>query len=388
MIDHNTFNRLIKFKVNIMKKLIVLFILLSSQLSCSSNLLKQAHEPTLYKPENENIRYTGRIDFANPHRPRLIGAGAYLEVKFSGTACDILLEDQNLNDNHGYITAEIDGKYQGRIKVTEDKTQYEIAKDLEDTEHSLLICKATEAQNGYIDFLGLSCSRLLPFEKGSERKIEFIGDSITCGMGLDASEIPCDSAQWYDQHNAYLAYGPLVARKLNADWLLSSVSGIGMIRNWNSPGPTMPDVYDNTYLNADSTSKWDARNFVPDLVSICLGTNDFSDGDGSYERGELDSVKFVAEYIRFVKRIRNRYPYAQICCLSSPMLSGQKSAQFKKNLSHVIQHMQDVENDNKVHMFVFSQVSASGCSGHPDEQEHREIAKKLLPFFEKVMGWQ
>ncbi len=371
-----------------MKKLAILVVLLITQSCCINSRLKPVNQPSLYKPDDRNIQYTGRIDFTNPGRPRLIGAGAYFEVKFSGTACDILLEAQNSNDNHGYIATEIDGKYQGRIKVTKYKTQYEIAKDLEDTEHTLLICKATEAQNGYIDFLGLMCPELLPLEKNKERKIEFIGDSITCGMGLDTSETPCDSAQWYDQHNAYLAYGPLVCRQLNADWLLSSVSGIGMIRNWNSPGPTMPDVYDNTYLNMDSALKWDAKIFIPDLVSICLGTNDFSDGDGSYERGELDSAGFVAEYIRFVKRIRNRYPHAQICCLSSPMLSGQKSAQLQKNLSHVIQHMKDVENDNKVHMFVFSQVSASGCSGHPDEQEHREIAKELLPFFRKVMDWQ
>ena len=370
-----------------MKKLTILFILLISQLSCSSSLLRPANEPSLYKQDNKNIRYTGRIDFRDPEKPRLGGAGSYFEVKFKGSTCDVLLEDQNLYDNHGYISIVIDGKYQGRIKVSKDKTQYEVAKDLEDTEHTLLICKATEAQNGYIDFSGLLCSKLLPLEKSKKRKIEFIGDSITCGMGLDATEVPCDSAEWYEQHNAYLAYGPLVCRQLNADWLLSSVSGIGMLRNWNSPGPTMPDVYENTFLNNDSASKWDAQKYVPDLVSICLGTNDFSDGDGSYDRGELDSAEFVAAYIRFVKRIRNRYPHVPICCLSSPMLSGKKSEQLQKNLSQVIQHMREVENDDKVHMFVFSKVSASGCMDHPGEQEHREIAKELLPFFKKVMNW-
>jgi len=69
------------------------------------------------------------------------------------------------------------------------------------------------------------------------------------------------------------------------------------------------------------------------------------------------------------------------------MLSGKKSAQLQKNLSQVIQHMREAENDGKVHMFVFSKVSASGCMDHPGEQEHREIAKELLPFFKKVMNW-
>ena len=124
-------------------------------------------------------------------------------------------------------------------------------------------------------------------------------------MGMDTSEIPCGSGVWYDHHNAYLAYGPLIARELNADWLLSSVSGIGMFRNWNSPGPTMPEVYQNLYLNTDSTVVWNAQTYIPDLISICLGTNDFSDGDGSYERTDLDSATFVNRYIQFVKFIRN-----------------------------------------------------------------------------------
>lgn len=372
-----------------MKKFRDLVVILSMiQLFGCSSLQKQPEQLSLYKPDNRLIRYTGRIDFQNPAKPRLAGAGAYIRAKFRGSSCEILLEDQNLNNNHGYIAVVVDGKYLKRIRVSKDVTQYRIAEGLEDTEHTLCICKASEAQNGYIEFGGLLCSRLLPSENSRRRKIEFIGDSITCGMGLDTSEIPCDSAQWYDQHNAYLAYGPLVCRELNADWLLSSVSGIGVTRNWNSTGPTMPEVYEHTYLNEDSAHLWDARNFVPDLVSICLGTNDFSDGDGSYQRADLDSEQFVTDYIRFVRRVRERYPGAQICCLTSPMLSGRKSEQLQKNLSSVLQYMQDVENDDRVHLFVFSGMKASGCSSHPDEREHRQMAEELLPFFKQVMNWQ
>ena len=44
--------------------------------------------------------------------------------------------------------------------------------------------------------------------------IEFIGNSITCGAAADVSEVPCGSGVDYDQHNAYYAYGPRVARML------------------------------------------------------------------------------------------------------------------------------------------------------------------------------
>ena len=42
--------------------------------------------------------------------------------------------------------------------------------------------------------------------------IEFIGNSITCGAAADPSEVPCDAGVYHDQHNAYAAYGPRVAR--------------------------------------------------------------------------------------------------------------------------------------------------------------------------------
>jgi len=370
-----------------MKKTQILIILSITLLSGCESQQKKSELIDLYTPDNFNIHYGGRIDFQNPAKPRLSGAGAYFQINFRSSRCDILLEDQNFNNNHNYISIVLDGKYHGRTKISKDKTQYKIADNLPDTKHTLLVCKATEAQNGYIEFKGVLCSKLLQPKDNRRRNIEFIGDSITCGMGLDASEIPCDSAEWYDQHNAYLAYGPLIARELNTDWLLSSVSGIGMTRNWNSPGPTMPEVYENTYLNTDSNSIWDPASFVPDLVCICLGTNDFSDGDGSYKRDELDSDKFVVDYIAFVKRIRNRYPDAQICLLSSPMLSGQKSEQLQKNLSSVLQHMKEVENDEKVHTFVFSRSYINGCSTHPDKEDHEKMADELLPFFKQVMGW-
>jgi lysophospholipase L1-like esterase len=344
--------------------------------------------PNIQEPDNPAIRYTGRIDFANPQRPRLSNAGAYFQVRFKGTACELLLEDQNLYRRyHNYISVVVDGKYTGRIKVGKDQTQYPIASGLQDTIHSLLVCKASEAQIGYIEFLGMRCGELLPVETVPKRRIEFIGNSITCGTGMENVEVPCSTGDWYDQQNAYLTYGPLIAREFGADWLLSAVSGIGIVRNWNSDGPVMPDVYDHAYLDTTSSPQWDARTFTPDLVSICLGTNDFSDGDGTYKRAPLDSAKFIQSYIRFVKHIRSRYPRAAICCLTSPILSPEKNARLTEYLTTVVRQLKDVEHDGNIHLFAFSQRYNHGCTGHPDREEHKLIAAELSPFFKKVMGW-
>ena len=341
-----------------------------------------------YPPACVHIRYTGRIDFRDPARARMSSAGAYFETAFRGSACTVLLENQDLYGNHNYLAVVIDDAYRGRIRVNGSAREYAIAGGLKDTVHTLLVCKATESQIGYVDFLGLACDEIVPRPVSRKRKIEFIGNSITCGMGLDLSGVPCDSGTWFDQHNAYLAYGPRTARALDADWLLSAVSGIGVIRNWNSPGPVMPAVYGNLFLNTDSTILWPGDAWAPDMVSICLGTNDFSDGDGTYARQPPDSAAFVNAYVRFVLEIRKRYPAAEICLLTSPMNPGEKSVRLENFLRSVLQQLRNTYQDAHIRMFVFPESYTSGCDYHPDEAEHRSMAAELLPFYKNVMSRQ
>ena len=340
-----------------------------------------------FTPDNENIHYTGRIDFTNPQQPLISGSAAYFELKFKGTDCELLLEDEGMGDNYNYMSIVLDGKYLGRIKITKEIHLYTITENLTDDEHTLMVSKATEAQIGYVAFKGIVCQELLPFKKNITRQIEFIGNSITCGMGLDTSEVPCGTGKWFDEHNAYLAYGPLSARALNADWLLSSYSGIGMARFWNAEEPIMPDVYHNTFLKPDSITLWNAESYIPDLISICLGQNDFSDGDDSYNRTELDSAAYVNNYIAFVKMLRDRYPNATVCMLTSPMQEGIKDLKLKSYLKTVKEFLETNENQNKLFIYAFPQMYVNGCSWHPNKEEHEKMAEGLIPFYKKVMGW-
>jgi lysophospholipase L1-like esterase len=342
----------------------------------------------LFKPGDKRIRYTGRIDFSNPQKPRMAGAGSAIRFAFRGRSCDVLFENGGVGGNHGYIAVVIDGEYRGRMKVAGNRTVYALARDLNDGDHSVLICKATEAMTGSFDFLGIVCPELRKPKNMPKRKIEFIGNSITCGTGLDLSEMPCGRGAWHDQHNAYLAYGPVTARRLKADWLLSSVSGIGVTRTWNGPGPAMPEVYGHTALDADSSSSsWTEDRYVPDLISICLGTNDFSDGDGVRPRAPLDSARFVDEYVRFIQALRKRHPRAQICLLSSPTLSGAKGEGLKRLLGSVLCRCRHEGIDKRIRLFSFSRSFSGGCDGHPDKNGHEEMAGELAPFFMKIMGW-
>jgi len=342
-----------------------------------------------FSPGNALIRYQGRIDFSDPSKPILIGPASYFEINFTGDSCIVLLQNMNPPEMYNFISVEIDGEYQGRVKIVADTiAAYSFVPESEAESHNLRIFKATEASNGAIAFGGVEAAGLeeLPVLPG--RKIEFIGNSITCGMGIDWKEIPCHTGLWYDQHNAYLAYGPQAAMELDAQFMLSSVSGIGIYRNWNSPGPVMPDVYENMYLNTDASKKWNFSSYTPDLVSICLGTNDFSDGDGQSERLPFDSAKYVDSYIGFLETVYSHYPKTQVCLLTSPMVNGDKARMFERCLTSVKNHFDEAAPDRKsIAVYFFEGLTPHGCDTHPDREDQQEMANRLVPFYKKVMGW-
>ncbi|MEI9946860.1 MAG: SGNH/GDSL hydrolase family protein [Chitinophagaceae bacterium] len=220
-----------------------------------------------------------------------------------------------------------------------------------------------------------------------KKKIEFIGNSITCGMSNDTKEIPCGTGKWYDQHNAYWAYGPRVARTLNADFLLSAVSGIGMYRNWNSLSPTMPQVYESAYLDIDSAQRWNFNNYIPDVVSICLGTNDLSNGDGKKERLPFDSSAYIKTYVEFIGTIYRHYPSTQIALLTSPMIAGSSGELLLACLQSVKEKSKALYAGKPViEIFKFKPMVPKGCGSHPDIDDHQVLANELLPFFSKLLG--
>jgi lysophospholipase L1-like esterase len=116
---------------------------------------------------------------------------------------------------------------------------------------------------------------------------------------------------------------------------MSSVSGIGIYRNWNNDGPAMPQVYEKADFHLNTQQSWDFTKYTPQVVSIALGTNDFSDGDGINARKSFDSAAFVNQYIQFVQLVKTKYPSAQIALLSSAMLHDRKRSLLQNCLMAV-----------------------------------------------------
>lgn len=330
-----------------------------------------------FSADNHYIQYTGRIDFSNRLLPRFWSPGVYITAKFTGTACNIILNEEELyGKQHNYLEIVIDDRDPYRIQTNGRHNIIEAAKNLPEGAHTITICKNTESNIGYLEFEGIRCRSLLPLPPTPSRKIECIGNSITCGTGMDISVVPCGKGEWYDQHNAYMSYGAVTARSLRAQWQLTCVSGIGLVHSCCNMDIVMPQVFDKVQLRTDSIP-WDFSRYQPDVLTVCLGQND----------GIQDSAFFCSSYIKFIRQLREKYPRTEIICLTSPMADATLAAALKKYLLAVETFMQK-GGDKKVHHYFFSKQYHNGCGGHPDLAEHQLIAKELAGYIRQLMKWR
>jgi len=252
--------------------------------------------------------------------------------------------------------------------------------------HQVVLTKRTEALVGIAEFQGFYSSSNEKIESTkksiirSNRKLEVIGDSISCGYGNEGI-FPCT---WSPQtENSYLAYGPRVARYFDAEVHLECWSGKGVVRNYGAPNITSPDpfpiYFPRTLANEQNTS-WDFSNWIPDAVLINLGTNDFST-----QPNPPQSV-FQNGYINFINFILSKYisvnPSLEIFLACGPMIGNpccsyveDVVSQFSAGLTYV-----DLQN-------ILIYPNDYGCDGHPNISGHEKMANATIPTIQKVMGW-
>lgn len=327
----------------------------------------------------------GRYSINSQQQLELVSSAMHFGFSFEGTEAHIYATIPNAG-GHNYLQYELDGVYQKRVKVSGNETEPIVITAPTAGKHTVWIYKATEAHTGPIAIEKVTAENIEPLQKPEAPLIEFIGNSITCGAAADPLEVACGTGEYHDQHNAYMAYGPRVARALGTNYVLSSVSGIGVYRNWNSNGLTMPEVYEKVDFQDNNPQRWDFSTFTPQVVSIALGTNDFSNGDGKKERLPFDSAAFVNNYIQFVQLVKSKYPKAQVALLSSPMLNGDSKQTLENCLTAVKAKVDAIYPSAKpVAVHFFQPMQARGCSGHPNVEDHAILAKELVPFFTKLL---
>lgn len=327
---------------------------------------------------NPNIQYSGRFDFANPLAPRFDWPGVSILAVFQGTSVGIRLTDGNSNYN-----AFIDGAL-NQVIATTGATQYDIT-GLSPGTHTLLLTRRNEGYFGIATFNGLVLEdgmTLLAPPAPPIRRIEYVGDSITCGYGNESATVTCNAAQYRAFENNYLTYAALSARAVCAEYHIVSYSGKGMVRNYGDVNPTSPDpmpyIYPQLLVNQASPS-YNFSQWIPDAVVIFLGTNDFS------TTPQPSQAVFQTGYMNFITTLRSNYPSARIFCLSysgvAPM-AGYVSGVVTQEIGMGETNIQYVGLTAPLYP---SQLT--GCDYHPNLTSHQISANELAAALNSGMGW-
>jgi lysophospholipase L1-like esterase len=330
-------------------------------------------------PTDPKIQIMGRHEVLANESVSFGASGVSFFVRFSGSSLEVDLSDEFRDGmSYNWFTVIVDGQESHRFRTVQGVKRYVVVDELSSGIHDVILIKATEGANGRNAISAFHADEFHQAPELPNKRIEFIGDSITCGMGADEREVVCGQAEWMDQHTAWNNYAVQVARELNAQYMLTAVSGMGMHRNWSTPGPIMPDRYASIYSDPlDTSTKWDHSKYQADMVIIALGTNDFSDGDKPDPRPAPIEAEFKEQYRRFLDQLRSVYHNADFLLLNSPILEDHKNEMLTSWL-HDLKSERHHAGDNNIQVYEFAKRYPSGCTGHPSMEEHKQMASELF----------
>lgn len=254
------------------------------------------------------VRYEGRVQQLAGGEVVFAWSGTGVRVRFQGTALDVRMA---CADN--YFQVWVDGEKSGVISC-DGEERYTLAENLQPGEHEIEFYKRTEARVGTVvvsEFYVNGTHAAKPPQERSAPRIEFVGNSITCGYGVLGSE--ADKKFNAKQEDYASSAMGVAARLLNADSRTLCYSGRGMVQNGDgSKEGLIPELY--RQIVPGQMAKWDFSKWQADLVVVDLGTNDFYSSPP-------DSAGFVRATQAFVRDVMAVYPLAKVVLVDGPMMT-------------------------------------------------------------------
>ena len=318
--------------------------------------------------------------------------GVYLKARFQGTYLEMKVSDTGNNYYNVWLDSPMDADPDKVIRThgtdttivlfnkEEIKARFGKDKKALKEPHQVILQKRTEGFQGITTFREFTSDGIfLQADKPSDRVIEFVGDSYTCGYGTEASNKDRFSPETENQN---LTYACKAARYFGADQIIISHSGMGVARNYNGNNKDafMPDLYLRTYDGVPEPA-WNANDFAPkpSITVIYLGTNDFSTGMQPAER------VFVKNYITLLKEIKEYYGESHPILCVAPKHDPIQETYIRKAI--------DSGGLSDVHFLALSysvhdHTGDMGADGHPNGSGHTKLAYTVIPVISTIMGWE
>ena len=216
-------------------------------------------------------------------------------------------------------------------------------------------------------------------------KIEFIGDSITCGYGVETNN-PEDQFTTKTE-NAEKSYAGILAEQLGLDRMLTSFSGHGIVSGYtdNPEKPNLselvPPYYEKTGRNGFvlpsgctvTDIDWDFNAWQPDDIIINLGTNDLSWCQEFPERKE----KYRKMYAQFLKTVRKNNLHARILCILGAMGEG-----LNEHMQAAVRDYIAETGDSHIRAVSLKEQNGLkngyGANYHPSAITQKELAETVI----------
>lgn len=354
-------------------------------------------EPSPVVLTEETVKLTGRTELIDDT----------LWCAFSGTGADFIYTGKGLDITIvGDGAATVGSDCQARVAVyvngervvdemidSAEKT-FRVAESDEITTSEIQIIKLSETAQSTIGIKPLVLGEgesIVPAE-AKALKIEFIGDSITCGYGVD-DEVK-ENHFSTSTEDVTKAYAYKTAQLLDADYSMVSISGWGIISGYTNDASKKADsqcipLYYGKLgysynkfagTTAPQDIDWDFSRYQPDIIVINLGTN-----DNSYVNGSMDKrTEFVNAYKDFIGQVRENNPDAEIFCTLGIM-----GAQLFTDAAEAAIAFSEETGDTKVHYIQLPTQDGSlgyAADWHPTEATHEVAAEYLSGEIKNTLG--
>ncbi len=351
-----------------------------------------------FLPTWQNVKPLGRTkELADSLWLAFSGAGA--EFAFTGSRCEVTIAgdnhapDADKASDHVRIAMYLDGE---RVVDTmidaEEKTCTVLRADVP-AEHIVRIVKLSETAMSTcgIRRIAVDAEEIRPTPEKAHL-VEFIGDSITCGYGMD-DEV-AEHHFVTGTEDVTRAYAYRTAQMLDVDYSMVAISGYGIISGYTATAEEritaqlIPTYYEKLGFSygeyrgeTPADIRWDFTVRQPELIVINLGTNDDSYCLDHADRQEL----YRAEYVHFLKVIRRNNPGAKLLCTLGIM--GDRLYPFVEKAA--ADYSAETGDTNIACMPFAPQLLEDGYTAdyHPTAVTHQKAASRIVSEIRRLMGW-
>lgn len=306
-------------------------------------------------------------------------SGVTARLKFTGTTLSVTCSSTGIAYYNVWVDKAPTAKSDFTFSV-KDEQKVVLAEKLKKGEHTVIIQKRNEGDRGIATVSSFECDgEFLQGEPLRQRRIEVVGDSYTCGYGTESAGR--DEPFRVEEENCNLTYAAMLGRYFDADVTWVSHSGLGIVRNYAdaSSNTNMVKKYTQTFDMKEEPA-WDASksSFIPDIVVIYLGTNDFSVG-----KQPLIGA-WCENYATLLSEIRANYgEQVPILCVGSKV--NEKMGYYVEEA--VRRSGQKNIGWTCIYDTGINDTTDLGADWHPNYAGHRKVASCVIPYVSTLTGW-